>query len=90
MALPKYDELYVPFLTVIKDGQVHVSKVVASDVAALLHLSAEELAEQLPSQRQTVFLNRLNWAKTYLKKSRFGGFSQPWKLCHYTGREKAD
>ena len=69
MALPKYDELYVPFLTVIKDGQVHVSKVVASDVAALLHLSAEELAEQLPSQRQTVFLNRLNWAKTYLKKA---------------------
>ena len=69
MALPKYDELYVPFLTVIKDGQAHAAKAVASDVAALLHLSAEELAEQLPSQRQTVFLNRLNWAKTYLKKA---------------------
>ena len=69
MALPKYDELYVPFLTVIKDGQEHTAKAVASDVAALLHLSPEELAEQLPSQRQTVFLNRLNWAKTYLKKA---------------------
>lgn len=69
MALPKYDELYVPFLTVIKDGQAHAAKAVASDVAALLHLSPEELAEQLPSQRQTVFLNRLNWAKTYLKKA---------------------
>lgn len=69
MALPKYDELYVPFLTVIKDGKAHAAKAVASDVAALLHLSPEELAEQLPSQRQTVFLNRLNWAKTYLKKA---------------------
>ena len=37
MALPKYDELYVPFLTVIKDGQLHTAKAVAADVAALLH-----------------------------------------------------
>lgn len=69
MALPKYDELYVPFLTVIKDGQLHTAKAVAADVAELLHLSAEDLTEQLPSQRQTVFVNRLNWAKTYLKKA---------------------
>jgi len=69
MALPKYDELYSPFLTVIADGQVHNAKSVASDAAALLHLSAEDLSEQLPSQRQTVFVNRLNWAKTYLKKA---------------------
>lgn len=57
MALPKYDELYVPFLTVIKDGQLHTAKAVAADVAELLHLSAEDLTEQLPSQRQTVFVN---------------------------------
>lgn len=69
MALPKYDELYVPFLTVIKDGQLHTAKAVAADVAELLRLSAEDLTEQLPSQRQTVFVNRLNWAKTYLKKA---------------------
>ena len=69
MALPKYDELYSPFLTVIADGQVHNAKSVASDAAALLHLSTEDLSEQLPSQRQTVFVNRLNWAKTYLKKA---------------------
>ena len=69
MVLPKYDELYSPFLTVIADGQVHNAKSVASDAAALLHLSTEDLSEQLPSQRQTVFVNRLNWAKTYLKKA---------------------
>lgn len=69
MALPKYDELYSPFLTVIADGQVHNAKSVASDAAALLHLSTEDLSEQLPSQRQTVFVNRLSWAKTYLKKA---------------------
>lgn len=42
---------------------------VASTVANILQLSPEDLAEQLPSQRQTTFANRLNWAKTYLKKA---------------------
>ena len=52
MALPKYDELYSPFLTVIADGQVHNAKSVASDAAALLHLSTEDLSEQLPPRTE--------------------------------------
>lgn len=69
MAIPKYNELYDPFLTAISDGKIHTAKEVASTVANILQLSPEDLAEQLPSQRQTTFVNRLNWAKTYLKKA---------------------
>ena len=69
MAIPKYNELYDPFLTAISDGKIHTAKEVASTVANILQLSPEDLAEQLPSQRQTTFANRLNWAKTYLKKA---------------------
>ena len=38
-------------------------------LAQQLNLSAEDLAEMLPSGRQTVFKNRVGWAKTYLKKA---------------------
>lgn len=69
MALPKYNELYKPLLDVIRDGQIYCMKETATKVAENLNLSVEELAEQLPSQRQTIFINRLNWAKTYLKKA---------------------
>lgn len=69
MALPKYNELYKPLLDVIQDGQIYCMKETATKVAENLNLSVEELAEQLPSQRQTIFINRLYWAKTYLKKA---------------------
>lgn len=69
VALPKYNELYTPFLTAISDGQPHTAKDVAFAVANHLQLSEDDLTEQLPSQRQTTFINRLNWAKTYLKKA---------------------
>lgn len=69
MALPKYNDLYAPFLTAIKDGRTYTVKEASQSVANSLQLSEEDLAEKLPSQRQTTFLNRLNWAKTYLKKA---------------------
>ena len=69
MALPKYNELYKPILEVIQDGKIYCMKETATKVAENLNLSLEDLAEQLPSQRQTIFINRLNWAKTYLKKA---------------------
>lgn len=87
MAIPKYNELYDPFLTAISDGKIHTAKEVASTVANILQLSPEDLAEQLPSQRQTTFANRLNWAKTYLKKGRTCRFTQTRHLHHHYSRE---
>ena len=69
MALPKYDELYNPLLTALQDGQVHGAKALTSEVAALLNLSAEDIAELDSNFHRSVFVNRLNWAKTYLKKA---------------------
>ena len=69
MAVPKYDELMKPLLVVVQDGEVYKMKDVTSILAQQLNLSAEELAELLPSGRQTVFKNRVSWAKTYLKKA---------------------
>jgi restriction system protein len=69
MAVPKYDELMKPLLMAVKDGAVYKMKDITSTLAEQLHLSAEDLAEMLPSGRQTVFKNRVGWAKTYLKKA---------------------
>ena len=69
MAVPKYDELMKPLLAAVKDGEVYKIKDVTAVLAQQLNLSAEDLAEMLPSGRQPVFKNRVGWAKTYLKKA---------------------
>ena len=69
MAIPKYNELYSLFLFAIQDGAPHSSKDVKKIISQKLQLTTEELAERLPSQRQPTFDNRVNWAKTYLKKA---------------------
>lgn len=63
MPIPKYNELYIPFLTAIEDGNVHTMKEVREKVAEMLSLGEEELSERLPSGSQT-FDNRIGWAKT--------------------------
>ena len=69
MSLPKYNELYSPFLAAIQDGMPHNINKVKDAIAEKLQISEESLAEQLPSGTQTVFANRVGWAKTYLKKA---------------------
>ena len=69
MAVPKYDELMKPLLLIIQDGSVYKIKDVTATLARQLNLSSQDIAERLPSGRQTVFKNRVGWAKTYLKKA---------------------
>ena len=69
MAIPKYYEMHKPFLEYLKDGQPHTLKELKGQVANYFHLSESDLAELLPSGRQTVFVNRIGWARTYLKKA---------------------
>ena len=69
MALPKYWELYGPFLSALFDGDIHKNKEISVKIAEQLHLTGAELAELLPSGTQTVLENRVGWAKTYLKKA---------------------
>lgn len=70
MAVPKYDELMKPLLIAVSDGETYKMKDVTALLAEQLNLSSDDLAEMLPSGRQTVFKNRVGWAKTYLKKAR--------------------
>lgn len=68
MSIPKYYEFHKPFLEFLKDGQKTL-KELKQYVSTYFRLSEQELAELLPSGRQTVFVNRISWARTYLKKA---------------------
>lgn len=69
MSIPKYNELYGPFLKAISDGEVHDVKEIKDKVKRSLGLSDDELTKRLPSGKQTIIDNRIGWAKTYLKKA---------------------
>lgn len=69
MELPKYYELYVPFLTAISDGRIHQLKEIKEYVIDMLHLSESDIKKRLSSGKQTIFDNRIGWARTYLKKA---------------------
>ncbi|WP_053983686.1 restriction endonuclease [Niameybacter massiliensis] len=69
MELPKYYEMHKPFLEFLKDGQPHTLKELKQHVSQYFNLTEEALLEMLPSGRQTVFVNRIGWARTYLKKA---------------------
>lgn len=69
MSIPKYHELYAPFLKSLKDGAVHSMKEIKQLVIEQVQLTELDLAELLPSGKQTVFDNRIGWARTYLKKA---------------------
>src|ERR1035437_8111468 len=69
MSIPDYQSLMLPVLAASSKGEVRIGSVV-EDLVGQLGLSAEERSELLPSGKQTVFSNRVNWAKSYLTKAR--------------------
>jgi len=68
MAVPDYQSLMLPVLLVSADGEIRIGDAV-DKLAQKLSLTLEERAELLPSGNQTMFSNRVHWAKTYLGKA---------------------
>ncbi|HYO47781.1 MAG TPA: restriction endonuclease [Gemmatimonadota bacterium] len=69
MSVPDFQSLMLPVLQQLAaDGEQSPSDVRAA-VASKLQLTPEDLAEMLPSGRQTTFANRVAWALGYLKQA---------------------
>ena len=68
MAVPDYQSLMFPVLMVSTTGEVRIGDAVDC-LAEQLHLTREERVQLLPSGKQTLFGNRVHWAKTYLTKA---------------------
>ncbi|WP_166141657.1 restriction endonuclease [Methylosinus sp. RM1] len=80
MAIPDYQSLMLPVLSAASLGEARIGDVVER-VAESLALTAEERAQLLPSGRQTLFANRVHWAKTYLNKA---GLVEITRRGHFT------
>ncbi len=59
----------VPLLRFFGDGKEHVNQETSDAMAAEIGLSEEERAQLLPSGKQTVFTNRVAWAKAHFKRA---------------------
>ncbi len=69
MPIPDYQTCMLPLLRYASDGHEHQIKDAAQKLAQDFNLTAEEVSEFLPSGQQPVFINRIGWARTYLKKA---------------------
>lgn len=79
MAVPDFQSLMLPVLAQAAGGEVRISDVV-DRLAVELKLSDDELADLLPSGKQTTFANRVHWAKSFLKQA---GFVEATRRAHF-------
>jgi len=66
--IPDYQALMRPVLACAAAGETRIGDAV-EQIAEELGLSAEDRAQMLRSGKQTMFANRVHWAKTYLVKA---------------------
>ena len=66
MTIPTHDELMLPFLQVLSDGQEHRINELVDKLAKEFNLSQKEIEEEIPSGGRK-FAGRVGWARTYLK-----------------------
>lgn len=69
MAIPDFQSLMLPVLQLAGDQREHSLQEAIESLAKRFNLSDAERKELLPSGRQTIFDNRIGWARTYLKKA---------------------
>lgn len=66
MAVPAFFEFLPVILEVLSTGEIKSNKEIREEVKSKIVLSDEEISELRPSKKQTVFVNRVGWAITYL------------------------
>lgn len=68
MAIPDYQTLMLPVLSLAAEGETRVP-IAAQIIADRLGLSQDEREEMLPSGKQRLLHNRVHWAKFYMSKA---------------------
>lgn len=69
MSIPTYEQLMLPLLEILRDKNLYTNKECINILAEKLNITEEELKELLPSGKKPIFYDRVNWAKTYMKKA---------------------
>lgn len=85
MAIPDFQSIMRPLLEHLADGKAKSNRETLDVLSLQFQLTTDELAELLPSGQQSVFTNRIAWAKAHLKNA--GLLSSPTRgQCQITAR----
>jgi restriction system protein len=86
MSLPSFQQLMLPVLAFVcqRFEEAHVSRV-EDELIKALKVTHEDLSQMVPSGQQTMFANRLNWARCYLVKA---GLVEPTRRGYVRGTER--
>jgi restriction system protein len=71
VAIPDFQTIMRPLLEHLADGAVKSNRETIDVLSKHFQLTDEETAELLPSGQQSVFTNRVAWAKAHLKRAGF-------------------
>lgn len=69
MAIPDYQTLMLPLLKFSSDKKEHSLREAVDVLSNQFKLTEEEQRELLPSGQQPIFVNRVGWARSYLKQA---------------------
>jgi restriction system protein len=67
--IPDYQACMLPLLKKLADGGEHKFSGIVAELGTDFRLTEEQLSELLPSETQSIFANRVGWARLYLKKA---------------------
>ena len=67
MAIPDFQSVMLPLVKILGDGQERTMREVTDQLAESFNLTDQEREELLPSGQQSLFNNRVAWAKSHLK-----------------------
>lgn len=85
MAIPDFQTIMLPLLRYLSDGKEHHMLDTHDALAKEFGLTEKELKELLPSGQDSVFKNRVGWARTYMKKA---GLIESTKRGYYKITER--
>lgn len=66
MSIPKYNEIQFPILEILKNGKPFKARELEPFLAKHFNLSEDEINRPYNSGNGTIFLDRINWALSYL------------------------
>lgn len=69
MATPDFQTIMLPLLRFAADGREHAVADAREALASTMNLSSNDLTVRLPSGTQTVWANRVAWAKVHLERA---------------------
>jgi len=67
MAIPDFQSVMLPLVKILGDAKERTMREVTDLLAESFHLTDQEREEVLPSGQQSIFSNRVAWAKSHLK-----------------------